>query len=385
MMNTKFHFGVSVEEMDPISRKVYEGLKAGESKKVLANRYKMPISTVNAISKRFRTGTGQDTEIVPAFSMYSATAEDPICKENIDVLETVAEEEVCEEEAKSPKKRKFLTDEEKQTVMEFFHDGYTGEEIAELLDVSISTIYRVKSKSKKLKSEKKQCNKKQPDLVPLSKSNIRVGLVADRHNMPVNDYIFKSALGEDLMFDYDKIENICREYIEDMIDFDEEGNAEQSLVVYVTGIQCVLSSLIKVTNEMRVNLTLRHYDSKTESYHTHVIWDRFNKVDLPPSISEMLVNSRNSFTYKCNVKELMDNKTLVKVAKVYKDIDGKTKYQDIILCKDTSCAFEVMQDVLSSLDRSDRTQKIAMFASGYDFKNGKFIKNGIDIKLNTEK
>lgn len=379
-MNTKFHFGVSVEEMDPISRKVYEGLKAGVSKKVLANQYKMPISTVNAISKRFRTGTGQDTEIIPAFSMYSATVEDP----NINVLETVAEEEVCEEEAKSPKKRKFLTDEEKRTVMEFFQDGYTGEEIAELLDVSISTIYRVKSKSKKQKSEKTH-DKKQQDLVPLSKSNIRVGLVADRHNMPVNDYIFKSALGEDLMFDYDKIENICREYIEDMIDFDQEGNAEQSLVVYVTGIQCVLSSLIKVTNEMRVNLTLRHYDSKTESYHTHVIWDRFNKVDLPPSISEMLVNSRNSFTYKCNVKELMDNKTLVKVAKVYKDMDGKTKYQDIILCKDTSCAFEVMQDVLSNLDRSDRTQKIAIFASGYDFKNGKFIKNGIDIKLNTEK
>lgn len=382
-MNTKFHFGVSVEEMDPISRKVYEGLKAGVSKKVLANQYKMPISTVNAISKRFRTGTGQDTEIIPAVSMYGATAtvEDP---ENINVLETVAEEEVCEEETKSPKKRKFLTDEEKRTVMEFFQDGYTGEEIAELLDVSISTIYRVKSKSKKLKSEKKH-DKKQQDLVPLSKSNIRVGLVADRHNMPVNDYIFKSSLGEDLMFDYDKIENICREYIEDMIDFDEDRNAEQSLVVYVTGIQCVLSSLIKVTNEMRVNLTLRHYDSKTESYHTHVIWDRFNKVDLPPSISEMLVNSRNSFTYKCNVKELMDNKTLVKVAKVYKDMDGKTKYQDIILCKDTSCAFEVMQDVLSNLDRSDRTQKIAMFASGYDFKNGKFIKNGIDIKLNTEK
>ena len=380
MMNTKFHFGVSVEEMDPISRKVYEGLKAGESKKVLANRYKMPISTVNAISKRFRTGQAVDT--VPAFSVYNATVQEPE-NEKVRVLD-VAEPEISEicEEIKSQKKKRFLTDEEKETIQELFREGYTGEEVADLLGVSLSTVYRIKNK--KPKTEKKQ-KRATPALVQLSQSNIRVGLVADRHIMPVNDYIFKSALDESLMFDYDKIESICLDYITDMIDFDAEGNAEQSLTVYVTGIQCVLSSLIKVTNEMRVNLTLRHYDSKSDSYHTHVIWDKFSKVSLPASISEMLVNSKNSYTYKCDVKELIENKTLIKVAKVYQDADCKTKYQDIILCKDTSCAFEVMQDVLNNLDRSDRTQKIAMFASGYDYKNEKFVKNGIDIKLNTEK
>lgn len=374
-MNTKFHFGVSVEEMDPISRKVYEGLKAGESKKVLANRYKMPISTVNAISKRFRTGQQVDT--VPAFSVYN-TVQEQKPEENhvLDVAESVVS--ICED-VKSPKKKKFLTDEEKDTLMELFRDGYTGEEVADLLGVSLSTVYRIKNKKPKTEKKQKQAT---PALVQLSQTNIRVGLVADRHIMPVNDYIFKSTLDESLMFDYDRIENICREYIEDMIDFDTEGNAEQSLTVYVTGIQCVLSSLIKVTNEMRVNLTLRHYDNKNDSYHTHVIWDKFSKVDLPASISEMLVNSRNSFTYKCNVKELVESKTLVKVAKVYQDADGRTKYQDIILCANTSSAFEVMQDVLNNLDRSE---KIVVFASGYDFKNGKFVKNGIDVKLNTEK
>lgn len=381
-MNTKFHFGVSVDEMDPVSRKVYEGLKAGESKKVLSNRYKMPISVVNAISKRFRTG--QSTDIVPAFSVYNTTVQGPIHEEKIRVSNVENPEsefsEICEE-VKSPKKKRFLTDEEKDTLMDLFRDGYTGGEIADLLGVSISTVYRIKNK--KPKTEKKQ--QQMSDLVQLSQSNIRVGLVADRHTMPVNDYIFKSSLDESLMFDYNRIENICREYIKDIIDFDTKGNAEQSLTVYVTGIQCVLSSLIKVTNEMKVNLTLRHYDSKSDSYHTHVIWDKFSNVNLPASISEMLVNSKNSFIYKCDINELINNKALVKVAKVYLDTDSKIKYQDIILCKDTSCAFEVMQDVLSNLDRTDHTQKITMFASGYDYKNGKFVKNGIDIKLNTEK
>lgn len=78
-MNTKYHFGVSIEEMDPISRKVYEGLCAGISKKVLSNQYKMPISTVNAISKRFRVGLNQQT--APAIREYEGTNMEQITEE----------------------------------------------------------------------------------------------------------------------------------------------------------------------------------------------------------------------------------------------------------------------------------------------------------------
>lgn len=65
MMNTALHFGISIEEMDPVSRKVYDGLMAGISKKELANKYRMDMSTINAISKRFHTGQ-KVVKITPA-------------------------------------------------------------------------------------------------------------------------------------------------------------------------------------------------------------------------------------------------------------------------------------------------------------------------------
>lgn len=132
-MNTKYHFGVSIEEMDPISRKVYEGLCAGISKKVLSNQYKMPISTVNAISKRFRVGLNQQT--APAIREYEGT--------NMDQLKS----EINNENIKPQrKKRKTPTQEDVEMVVDLIKEGYTYDQIAELTDLSTSTVGRIKTK-----------------------------------------------------------------------------------------------------------------------------------------------------------------------------------------------------------------------------------------------
>lgn len=400
-MNTKYHFGVSIEEMDPISRKVYEGLCAGISKKVLSNQYKMPISTVNAISKRFRVGLNQQT--APAIREYDATNMEQITeekpKENNKVLKMDQLVEINNEDAKPQrKKRKTPTPEDIEMVVDLIKEGYTYDQIAELTDLSVSTVSRIKAKhasngqTKKdtiIKSPKKEvetveCKRANvnKDIVQIANDSIRVGLVADRHVMPVNDFIFKEALSKELMFDYDKIEEICRDYIKDMIDFDN-GKALQSLIVYVTGIQCASSSLIKVTNEMKVNLTFRHYDTDTKTYHTQIIWDKFSNGLLPEELGELLLNCRNSYTYKCNIEELLKNGSLVKLTEVHYDNNNSNlDYQDMYLTLDTTMAFELANKKVDEANK--KNEKVSIYIKGFDLKKGRFVQNGFDLKLRTK-
>ena len=404
-MNTKYHFGVSVEEMDPISRKVYEGLCAGISKKVLSNQYKMPISTVNAIGKRFRTGLTQQT--APAIREYDTanmeqiTEEKP--KENNKVVKmNQPKVEINSENVKlQRKKRKSPTAEDIEIVVDLIKEGgYTYDQIAELTDLSAATISRIKAKhcidkscgdqTKKdvviKPSEKEvetvQCKKVNEDIVRIANDSIRVGLVADRHVMPVNDFIFKEALSKDLMFDYDKIEEICRDYIKDMIDFDKNGKALQGLIVYVTGIQCASSSLIKVANEMKVNLTFRHYDTDTKTYHTQIIWNKFNNGLLPEELGELFMNCRSSYTYKCSVDELLKNGSLAKLTEVHYDDNSNLDYQDMYLTSDTTMAFELANKKVD--EANEKNEKVSIYIKGFDLKKGRFVQNGFDLKLRTK-
>ncbi len=401
-MNTKYHFGVSVEEMDPISRKVYEGLCAGISKKVLSNQYKMPISTVNAIGKRFRTGLTQQT--APAIREYDTanmeqiTEEKP--KENNKVVKMNQPKEANNEDTKPQrKKRKTPTPEDIEMVVDLIKEGYTYEQISELTDLSPSTVGRIKAKhcidkscgdqTKKdvvIKPSEKEvetvrCKKVNEDIVRIANDSIRVGLVADRHVMPVNDFIFKEALSKELMFDYDKIEEICRDYIKDMIDFDN-GKALQSLIVYVTGIQCASSSLIKVANEMKVNLTFRHYDTDTKTYHTQIIWDKFSNGLLPEELGELFMNCRNSYTYKCSVDELLKNGSLAKLTEVHYDNNSNLDYQDMYLTLDTTKAFELANKKVD--EANEKNEKVSIYIKGFDLKKGRFVQNGFDLKLRTK-
>ena len=374
--NTYYNFNAATaEELDPISKKIYDGLCNGENKKVLSNKYKVPMTAIIALQKRFKTGTIANSQIP---EMEQETESDDKSKviqigNDSDSKDTV--------ETKSRKKRKTVHKEDIDLVIEFVKDGYTSKQIAELTNLSLSTISRIRtnnlSECRPSRANNKQIvttedHKTHSDIVPIGTS-IRVGLVADRHNMPVNDFIFKTSLSKSIMFDYNRIEDICREYIDEMVDF-INGKAQQKLIVYVTGIQCVLSSLIKVTNEKKVNLTLRHYDSDSNTYHTHVIWDQFGG-STPAEIDELLVNSKSSYTYKCDIKELIKNKTCIKVVEVHYNNDTVV-YQDAYLVKSTDDMFMLVSDMMKKSDKD-----ISIYAKGYDLIKGRFVLNGIDLKL----
>lgn len=368
--NTFYNFNAATaEELDPISKKIYDGLCNGENKKVLSNKYKVPMTTIIALQKRFKTGTIANSQLP---EMEQETESDD--KSKVIQIGNDSDSTKDSVETKSRKKRKTVHKEDIDLVIEFVKDGYTSKQIAELTNLSLSTITRIRT-SNRSECQSSETSPKQTislDIVPIGTS-IRVGLVADRHNMPVNDFIFKTSLSKSIMFDYDKIEDVCREYIDEMVDF-VNGEAQQKLIVYVTGIQCVLSSLIKVANEKKVNLTLRYYDSDSNTYHTHVIWDQFGG-STPAEIDELLVNSKSSYTYKCDIKELIKNKTCIKVVEVHYNNDNVV-YQDAYLVKNTDDMFMLVSDMMKKSDKD-----ISIYAKGYDLIKGRFVLNGIDLKL----
>lgn len=79
-----------------------------------------------------------------------------------------------------------------------------------------------------------------------------------------------------MLYDYNKQIEIVKDFIKSHIIWDENGIPRNDLVVYVTGLTCCLASVIKVSQEMGVNLTLMHYNTRLDIYVSQVIWDSFS-------------------------------------------------------------------------------------------------------------
>lgn len=118
------------------------------------------------------------------------------------------------------------------------------------------------------------------------KSNvITVGLIRNRHEMPVAQYIFDEPIEN--VLDFDKIENHILSFVETEVGVHSthfgrainetevadshvwEGNVP--LVVFVTGLTAVTAALIKVCMRYGVRLTLMHFDASTGNYVPQVI------------------------------------------------------------------------------------------------------------------
>lgn len=74
---------------------------------------------------------------------------------------------------------------------------------------------------------------------------VKVGLINNRHPMPVQNYIFEKEI---------------------------EGKNE--LVCYITGLSSVTAALVQVCAVYGVELTLMHYDRDTDEYVPQVIFSK---------------------------------------------------------------------------------------------------------------
>lgn len=105
-----------------------------------------------------------------------------------------------------------------------------------------------------------------------------------------------------------------------------------------------------------------------------MIWDQFGG-STPVEIDELLVNSKSSYTYKCDIKELIENKSCIKIVEVHYNNDTVV-YQDAYLVKNTDDMFMLVSDMMKKSDKD-----VSIYAKGYDLIKGRFVLNGIDLKL----
>ena len=102
-----------------------------------------------------------------------------------------------------------------------------------------------------------------------SKNNsvtVEAGLVGDRHNMPVEKFIYPEALTQELMFNYPEQERIACDFIKANFNFEEDDNKIKVLKLYITGMQCAFAAVMKVCTEMKINLVAMHYNNTTGAY-----------------------------------------------------------------------------------------------------------------------
>lgn len=122
----------------------------------------------------------------------------------------------------------------------------------------------------------------------MKKSNnatIIVGLIAGRHPLPVEDYIFNESIED--VHDYQEIEDHILGFLETEVGFHETQfgrsingvevadshvwEGDRPLMVYVTGLTSVTAGLIKVCMMFGIKLTLMHFDASTGNYIPQVI------------------------------------------------------------------------------------------------------------------
>ena len=208
-------------------------------------------------------------------------------------------------------------------------------------------------------------------------SNVYLGMIKNRHNMPVNKFIFQSV-SQKLMFDYDAQYTIAKEVILREIKF-IDGEPQNVLVLYTTGLTCALATIIKVCDDLKINLILMHHNARVGNYEPQVIFNRFYHTDnVCPDVLKT-VSRRKLYTFGCTAKEFVDNNVGYEIVETYIDkttvnadnMPTENMYRDITLFTDRISAWKYY----ISLVEHDH-KPINIFFNAVKIDNNKYLKLG---------
>ena len=141
------------------------------------------------------------------------------------------------------------------------------------------------------------------NMVPISKpvTIVEAVLVNNRHDFNnLDKSIFDDTLDEDLMFDFKKQYEICKEFLQKNV------RSGQTLICYLTGIQSALCSLFKACMDNHTNLICKNYNSKTKEYESQTVIDIFGDI--------------KDTCYPFTLLENEDNKIYIPTGKTVKDL-----------------------------------------------------------------
>lgn len=294
---------------------------------------------------------------------------------------------------------KKITDETILSIIEDYTDtDIPVKEIAAKYNIAASSVYYVlkqmdiplrdskKAVPKKKKNKTKEETKKvevveSTPLKPKSKfSNIGCGtslicgLVAERHDMPSNVglYIFEKQLSGSLMFNFDEQYEIAKKFIIEHV-FENNDKPIKDLIVYCTGIQSALASVIRAAYDLRVNLILAHYDAYNKKYKHQLMWGGFTE-ESP--INDKLVKLINTGTmyqyYNCKYQDINDTLFVV-------TYNGSNGIKKIFVCASMADAYDLYLSTIKKLSGS--STEFGLYADEYTIEGSKLIRSTM-IKSN---
>lgn len=302
-----------IEEMDTKTQQIYKDLCNGADKKATANKYNVTVAEVMTIAKRYNTGQKKQQvgkQVKPSKTKVKAA---PVKKSE--------KKNVCG-----------LSDEKMIEVLLDIESGMSNAAVSKKYGISTGSVYNIK-KEYGLLSKYNESGKTNTDISVVNKIKtenpvdnfhkvytkndiIYAGLVSGRHDMPCTKFIFGSALQEDLMFDYEQQEKVCKDFIEANAEY-EDGAWNKSLQVFVTGMTCCLASLIKVCSIMKINLSLMHYNNSTGRYRGQVIWKDFKcSGGVPEIFSNNWAAYHYVYTYKCSIEDISKSEIFYNVSEI---------------------------------------------------------------------
>lgn len=369
--------GNSITE-DPKISQIYDLLISGMSKKEIANRCSAPLDLVYTISKRYKTSQIKVNE-----------------------TEEVEREEKDEMEVIEKRNTKKLSDDTILQIWELYSNGTPLPRISEITGVSYSSVrkYVLEYKASYEEDSERDDTEKQlpesvkedlllvsvggkkiePDNTPVLRkircdAYLICGLVDGRHDMPTNKYIFDSV-SKSNMFDYEFQEKKCKEFILENIPFVNRV-AAKSLVVYVTGLQCVLAALIKVTAELKVNLVLNHFNSDNGGYVSQVIWNKFN-LETPEGYKFVKrfreSPEHNLFTYDTSLDELLKLNDFYVISKYEVRGKGNVVSCDRVFVKDFNNLWSIYPTFVSQINANNNKCLAVNIFSVKKFNDGKYL------------
>jgi hypothetical protein len=305
------------------------------------------------------------------------------------------------------KKRTFLNEEKRnELTKDILAGNYNIDELCKKYNISRCTLWR---RVREIKDNPKNINvdnfndmadssyldidnaANKSKLIPYYRDRtIKVGLIKDRHPMPCTEFIFDKAIDSDHMFNYSYLDSHISEFLLNKVcvrSIDNEYHAEKDLCVYVTGLQCVLGSLIKMCSIYNISLTLMHYNRDTNVYEHQVIFEKkfgsskdyFKNItgkiyftDNCPDI-DTVKNSKYIFILKeiRNKKDSYDNLEFINnMSFLYKDED-RAWNEYLMLCKNASSSNEYISIYLECgrLNFDNDYNKIRVMCRNYNFES----------------
>jgi uncharacterized protein (DUF433 family) len=151
--------------------------------------------------------------------------------------------------------------------------------------------------------------------------------LTERHDMPVKNSIFGRSVSPELMFDFELQKDIAKNYIKNNLSFNKDGSCSSKLVLYTSGLQCILSSTIAACAEMKIPLSVMHYNSKTNEYEEQEIF-KTDKSEIPTCISDLYPDAEYKI-YKGNTSVFNAPYVYLVSNIVYKQMTTQTQENEI--------------------------------------------------------